>query len=193
MSAECIGNPPLGASPGDAVRTEGASEQVNGDERGRRGATAEVLKEKERKAHGRNGECRASIATTAIVQLAARRSHNPKAARSILTRRICPRRRRYASGIVLNLASSWSRSATTSYRTGAGYTCMHTHIFISVYIYTRAYVYIYIYIYMYLVGVFRAQASFSSFSSVRVLQKLSGALRGSRELSKALRRFQGPT
>ena len=51
----------------------------------------------------------------------------------------------------------------------------------------------YTYIYMYVVGVFRAQASFSSFSSVRVSQKLSGALRGSRELSKALRRFQGPT
>ena len=189
MSAECIGNPPLGASPGDAVRTEGASEQVNGDERGRRGATAEVLKEKERKAHGRNGECRASIATTAIVQLAARRSHNPKAARSILTRRICPRRRRYASGIVLNRASSWSRSATTSYRTGAGYTCMHTHIYISVYIYTRAYVCIYIYICMWWVclGRRRRFQAFPLSESHKSSQGLSEALGSSRRLSEGFR------
>ena len=144
MSAECIGNPPLGASPGDAVRTEGASEQVDGDERKRKGATAEMLKETERKKHGRNGECRASIATAAIMQLAARRSHNPKSVGSILTRRICPHRRSTSVG-----KRSESRELLIqkchhqlSHRRG-----IYVHADTNIGMYTVMCVYIHIYIY----------------------------------------------
>ena len=52
---------------------------------GRKGATAEVLKETERKNYGPNGKCRAYVLMAAIAQLAARRSHNPKVVSSILT------------------------------------------------------------------------------------------------------------
>ena len=37
------------APPSDTLRTEGASQQVDGDERGRPGATVEVLRETKRK------------------------------------------------------------------------------------------------------------------------------------------------
>ena len=157
-SAECIGNPPLGAPPSDALQTEGASEQEDGDKQKRTGAMAEVLKETKRNNHGRNGECGASIAAALVAQLAAREFNNPEIVSSVLTRRTWLHRRNRSIGESFESHQFLTRNCYHQFSHKRGiYVYAHTYVYIFTYIYiymcvcahAHMYVRIYIYVCMY--------------------------------------------